>query len=255
MDRRGGRRGHQRGSCPAPGVRLGGRGARARRSAERVERGRRHAGGPRAPCGQRGVRSDRQVRHRSGDPAPAAGGQGRRCGRRGAGADHGAGGRAARAARAAAGDVRAHHEGHADRCRDAADEKAAQPDPSAEGVRALRAGAGGGEHAAGPGGQRAGGGSAGARDRGRPQFVLAQYTLGSVHQALGNRWKAAAQFRASTQLDPTYPGALQGAGRPVPGRAPPALRPGDRGLPEGDRPAPVLRRRLRGARRGQGGQG
>jgi tetratricopeptide (TPR) repeat protein/TolB-like protein len=38
-----------------------------------------------------------------------------------------------------------------------------------------------------------------------PNFVLAQYTLGSVHQALGNRWKAAAQFRASTQLDPTYP--------------------------------------------------
>jgi tetratricopeptide (TPR) repeat protein len=26
-----------------------------------------------------------------------------------------------------------------------------------------------------------------------------------VHQSLGNRWKAAAQFRASTQLDPTYP--------------------------------------------------
>jgi tetratricopeptide (TPR) repeat protein len=38
-----------------------------------------------------------------------------------------------------------------------------------------------------------------------PQFVVAQYTLGVVHQALGNRWKAAAQFRASTQLDPTYP--------------------------------------------------
>ena len=36
-------------------------------------------------------------------------------------------------------------------------------------------------------------------------FVVAQYTLGSVHQALGNRWKAAAQFRASTQLDPSYP--------------------------------------------------
>jgi tetratricopeptide (TPR) repeat protein len=35
-------------------------------------------------------------------------------------------------------------------------------------------------------------------------FVVAQYTLGTVHQALGNRWKAAAQFRASTQLDPTY---------------------------------------------------
>jgi tetratricopeptide (TPR) repeat protein len=38
-----------------------------------------------------------------------------------------------------------------------------------------------------------------------PSFVVAQYSLGLVHQALGNRWKAAAQFRASTQLDPTYP--------------------------------------------------
>src|SRR5207237_2230579 len=38
-----------------------------------------------------------------------------------------------------------------------------------------------------------------------PNFVVAQYTLGVVHQALGNRWKAAAQYRASTQLDPTYP--------------------------------------------------
>ncbi len=38
-----------------------------------------------------------------------------------------------------------------------------------------------------------------------PQFVVAQYTLGAVHQTLGNRWKAAAQFRASTQLDPAYP--------------------------------------------------
>ncbi len=38
-----------------------------------------------------------------------------------------------------------------------------------------------------------------------PNFVVAQYTLGTVHQALGNRWKAAAQFRASTQLDGTYP--------------------------------------------------
>jgi tetratricopeptide (TPR) repeat protein len=38
-----------------------------------------------------------------------------------------------------------------------------------------------------------------------PNFVVAQYTLGTVHQALGNRWKAAAQYRASTQLDPSYP--------------------------------------------------
>jgi tetratricopeptide (TPR) repeat protein/TolB-like protein len=38
-----------------------------------------------------------------------------------------------------------------------------------------------------------------------PNFVVAQYTLGLVHQELGNRWKAAAQFRASTQLDAQYP--------------------------------------------------
>jgi tetratricopeptide (TPR) repeat protein len=38
-----------------------------------------------------------------------------------------------------------------------------------------------------------------------PHFVVGQYALGVVHQKLGNRWKAAAQFRASTQLDPTYP--------------------------------------------------
>src|SRR4029077_10645148 len=38
-----------------------------------------------------------------------------------------------------------------------------------------------------------------------PSFAVAQYTLCSVPQALGNRWKAAAQFRASTQLDASYP--------------------------------------------------
>jgi len=38
-----------------------------------------------------------------------------------------------------------------------------------------------------------------------PNFVVAHYTLGVVHQDLSNRWKAAAQFRASIQLDPTYP--------------------------------------------------
>ena len=37
-----------------------------------------------------------------------------------------------------------------------------------------------------------------------PQFVAAQHALGVVHQSLGNRWKAAAQFRASAQLDPAY---------------------------------------------------
>jgi tetratricopeptide (TPR) repeat protein len=37
-----------------------------------------------------------------------------------------------------------------------------------------------------------------------PQFVAAQYALGVVHQSLGNKWKSAAQFRASAQLDPAY---------------------------------------------------
>jgi len=38
-----------------------------------------------------------------------------------------------------------------------------------------------------------------------PQFAVGHYALGVVHQGLGNRWKAAAQFRASAQLDATYP--------------------------------------------------
>lgn len=45
-----------------------------------------------------------------------------------------------------------------------------------------------------------------------PGFAVAQYSLGVVHQALGNRWKAAAQFRASTQLDPTYPEPFKALG-------------------------------------------
>lgn len=43
-------------------------------------------------------------------------------------------------------------------------------------------------------------------------FVVAQYSLGVVHQRLGNRWKAAAQFRASTQQDPTYPEPFKALG-------------------------------------------
>jgi tetratricopeptide (TPR) repeat protein len=38
-----------------------------------------------------------------------------------------------------------------------------------------------------------------------PNFAVAQYMLGAVHQTLGNRWKAAAQYRAATQLDAAYP--------------------------------------------------
>jgi tetratricopeptide (TPR) repeat protein len=45
-----------------------------------------------------------------------------------------------------------------------------------------------------------------------PSFVVAQYVLGTVHQTLGNRWKAAAQFRASTQLDPRYPEPFKALG-------------------------------------------
>ena len=44
------------------------------------------------------------------------------------------------------------------------------------------------------------------------QFVVAHYALGVIHQALGNRWKAAAQFRASTQLDAAYPEPFKALG-------------------------------------------
>jgi tetratricopeptide (TPR) repeat protein len=38
-----------------------------------------------------------------------------------------------------------------------------------------------------------------------PTFGLAHYHLGSAHMALQNRWKAAAQFRAATQVDQSLP--------------------------------------------------
>ena len=44
------------------------------------------------------------------------------------------------------------------------------------------------------------------------QFVLAQYARAKVHQALGNRWKASAEFRASAQMDPTFPESYKGLG-------------------------------------------
>ncbi|MBI1961924.1 MAG: tetratricopeptide repeat protein [Candidatus Rokubacteria bacterium] len=43
-------------------------------------------------------------------------------------------------------------------------------------------------------------------------FVVAHHALGLVHQTLGNRWKAAAQFRASTQLDAAYPEPFKALG-------------------------------------------
>jgi len=45
-----------------------------------------------------------------------------------------------------------------------------------------------------------------------PTFAVGQYTLGTVHQALNNRWKASAQFRAAAQLDPTYPEPMKALG-------------------------------------------
>src|SRR5205809_6902601 len=45
-----------------------------------------------------------------------------------------------------------------------------------------------------------------------PNFVVAHYPLGAGHQALGNRWKAAAQFRASTQLDAADPEPFKALG-------------------------------------------
>jgi len=45
-----------------------------------------------------------------------------------------------------------------------------------------------------------------------PTFAVAQYQLGAVHLALGNRWKAAAQFRAATQVDPNLPEPFKALG-------------------------------------------
>jgi tetratricopeptide (TPR) repeat protein len=44
------------------------------------------------------------------------------------------------------------------------------------------------------------------------QFVLAQYARATVHRTLGNRWKASADFRASAQIDPTFPESYKGLG-------------------------------------------
>lgn len=45
-----------------------------------------------------------------------------------------------------------------------------------------------------------------------PTFALAHYHLGLAHLALGNRWKAAAQFRAATQVDSTLPEPFKALG-------------------------------------------
>lgn len=45
-----------------------------------------------------------------------------------------------------------------------------------------------------------------------PTFAVAQYTLGTIHQTLNNRWKATAQFRAAAQLDPSYPEPMKALG-------------------------------------------
>jgi Flp pilus assembly protein TadD len=45
-----------------------------------------------------------------------------------------------------------------------------------------------------------------------PRFVTAQYSLGVMHSLLGNRWKAAAQYRAASQLDPKMPEPFKALG-------------------------------------------
>ena len=45
-----------------------------------------------------------------------------------------------------------------------------------------------------------------------PSFAIAHYHLGRTHLALGNRWKATAQFRAATQVDPTLPEPFKAIG-------------------------------------------
>lgn len=45
-----------------------------------------------------------------------------------------------------------------------------------------------------------------------PSFALAHFHLGLTHLALGNRWKATAQFRAATQIDPTLPEPFKAIG-------------------------------------------
>jgi len=45
-----------------------------------------------------------------------------------------------------------------------------------------------------------------------PTFALAHYHLGRAHLALGNRWKASAQFRAATQVDANLPEPFKALG-------------------------------------------
>ena len=79
-------------------------------------------------------------------------------------------------------------------------------------------------------GNEAGGRSAGARDRGRPQ--LRRRPVHAGQRAPGAR-QSLEGGGAVPRLDPArsdLSGAVQGAGRPVPGRAAPAVRSGDRGV-------------------------
>jgi len=88
-----------------------------------------------------------------------------------------------------------------------------------------------------------------------PRFVIGHYRLGKVHVRLGNRWRAAAQFRASVQLDPSMPEAHKALGDLFLGAPRAAVRSGDRRIYESDRSPAVLRGRLSGSRRCASGEG
>ena len=179
------------------------------------------AGGARRARRRGALRPPRASRDRPGRPAPAAGGQGERRRRREPRARDGARGRALRRASARCpSPTRARCKRHPDRRRGRAGWRRRRARRRvAAGLRAVRARPDRGDCGGGQEGNEAAVDLLSRAIEADPSFVVAQYTLGAVHQALGNRWKAAAQFRASTQLDADLSGAVQGPGRPVPGRS------------------------------------
>ena len=206
MDRRGGRRGHQRWVLPSTRRSSRWTSARARRSAERVERGRRHAGGPRAPCGRRGVRSDRA------SPAPIWSIQPRLLEVKAAGVDVVAlepitvpeGELLARLVPLPATYARTMKVTLTD-AETRRIEKAAQPTRLLKAFELYARAQEAVNTAAGPGGQRAGGGSAGARDRGRPQLRASPST----------RWGASTRRSATAGRRRRSSGPRPSSTRPI----------------------------------------
>jgi hypothetical protein len=251
----GGRRGHQRGSCPAPGVRLGGRSAR-------------RAGQPsvwnEAAVTQaaRALRSDNAVFVQIVKSGTDLVIQPRLLRSRPAGVDlvalepnHGAGGASCSRGSCAAATYARTMKVTLTEAETPADGAGGAADPSAEGGSSSTRGRRRRSTRRRPGEAtsrrwicwR-------ARSRPTPTSSRAVHAGERPSGAREPPGKAAAQFRASTQLDPTYPEPYKAlATCSWPRRAGCSIRRSRRTR----RPSScaVLRRRLRGARRGQGGQG